>query len=67
MTLTDLSSGLLIAALWMAMREPKRGLLPLRWLGLLLFGNIGTLAFVLRSIGAANVRDVLATRRAPDA
>jgi hypothetical protein len=66
-TLMDLSSGLLVAAAWIAVREPERGLLPLWWLGLLLLGNMVTLVFVLRcSLGAARVRDVFANRRALD-
>ena len=66
-TLMDLSSGLLMASLWIAVREPKRGLLPLWWLGLLLLGNMATLAFVLRcSLGAGSVREVFTGRRAAE-
>ena len=58
-TFLDLAAGLLITALWMAVREPKRALLPLWWLGLMLLGNIGTLVFVLRcTIGARSLRGV---------
>lgn len=67
-TLMDLSSGVLVIAVWIAMREPKRGLLPLWWLGLLLLGNMATLAFVLRcTIGAANVHEVFGVVRRPPA
>lgn len=67
-TLMDLYGGLLMASLWIAVREPKRGLLPLWWLGLLLFGNMATLAFVLRcSLGAESVREIFTGRRAAGA
>ena len=65
--LMDLSSGLLMASLWIAVREPKRGLRPLWWLALLLLGNMATLAFVLRcSLGAGSVREVFTGRRAAE-
>ena len=67
-TLMDLSGGLLMASLWIAVREPKRGLVPLWWLGLLMLGNMATLAFVLRcSLGAANIREVFTGQRATEA
>lgn len=63
-TLMDLASGLLVVAVWMAVREPRHGLLPLWWLGLLLLGNMATLAFVLRcSLGATDLRDLFVGRR----
>lgn len=63
-TLLDLAAGLLVAALWMAVREPRRRWLPLWWLGLLLLGNMATLAFVLRcTVGARSGREILAGPR----
>ena len=47
-TFVDLGSGLLMMALWISWREPRRGLVPLWWLALGLLGNMGTLLFVLR-------------------
>lgn len=65
-TFIDLAAGLLMAAWWMAVREPRPALLPLWWLGLMLLGNIGTLAFVLRcTIGARNLREVFLGDRGP--
>jgi len=62
-TFLDLAAGLLVAALWMAVREPKRAWLPLWWVGLLLLGNIATLAFVLRcTLGARSLREVVGVR-----
>lgn len=67
-TLMDLSGGLLMVSLWIAVREAKRGLVPLWWLGLLMLGNMATLAFVLRcSLGAANIREVFTGQRATEA
>jgi hypothetical protein len=63
-TFLDLAAGLLIAALWMAVREPRRALLPLWWVGVLLTGNMGVLVFVLRcTIGAQSLREVFLGRR----
>ena len=64
-TLGDLYSGLLVVALWMAVREAKPTLLPLWWLGLLLLGNIATLAFLVRcTVGARDLREVMLGRGA---
>lgn len=62
-TLLDLYAGLAVAGLWMTLREPRRALLPLWWLGLILLGNIATLAFVLRcTVGARSLREVVGVR-----
>jgi hypothetical protein len=59
-TFCDLGSGLTMAALFVAWREPRRWLVPLWIVLLLLFGNMATLAFVLRcTIGARNVDDIV--------
>ena len=58
-TFLDLAAGLLMAAVWMAVREPRRALLPLWWVGLLLTGNMAVLVFVLRcTLGARSLPEV---------
>lgn len=65
-TFLDLIAGLLVVAVWMSVREPKRAILPLWLVGLMLLGNIATLAFVLRcTLGARNLREVFAAAARP--
>jgi hypothetical protein len=47
-TMLDLYIGLLIFGAWIALTEPRRALIPLWWLLLLTFGNMATLAYLLR-------------------
>lgn len=59
-TLTDLGAGLLVAATWMCLVERRRALLLLWLPGLLLLGNISTIAFLLcRTWGARDLRAVV--------
>lgn len=59
-TMLDLYVGLLIIGTWIALTEPRRSLIPLWWLFLLLFGNMVTLAYVLRrSFMASDLRSML--------
>jgi len=47
-TMLDLYAGLLVVGVWVAYTESRRPLIPLWWILLLLFGNMATLAYVLR-------------------
>ena len=47
-TMLDLYGGLLIFGTWIALTEPRRSLIPLWWVLLLLFGNMVSLAYLLR-------------------
>ena len=47
-TMLDLYVGLLIFGTWVALTEPRRSLIPLWWVLLLLFGNMVSLAYLLR-------------------
>jgi hypothetical protein len=66
MTLVDLASGFLVASLWMAWREPRRGFIPLWIIGVILLGNMVTLLFILRcSVGAGDMASLICGPRAP--
>lgn len=64
-TYLDLGAGVLFAMAWMTLAEPRRLLIPLWILAMLGFGNLGTLAFLLRrSFLVATVPDLLGPRAA---
>lgn len=59
-TYMDLGAGVLFAMAWMSLAEPRRLLIPFWILAMLGFGNLGTLAFLLRrSLIVTTVRDLL--------
>jgi len=63
-TLLDLYVGLFAVGTWIILTEPRRSLIPLWWILLLLFGNMATLVYVIRrSVLANDLRTALMGER----
>lgn len=59
-TLQDLGTGLVLTGLWIATVERVRWSIPLWWILLAVFGNIGTCTWLIwRTRKATTVRDVI--------